>query len=448
MRVVLAKPCWRYPKGRTEATYNRVWPPLELANCAALLREAGHQAQIIDAQALGLSPHQLAARSATADLVILTATGLDRWQCPYNEAMPFVAAAKALKNAGLTVAVTGFHPTVSPAAALRATGADWAIRGEPEGVVRDVALGTAPRDVDGVSYLHGGELVSNGDHAPVDLAELPVPAFELFDVERYFYEILGENFLLFEATRGCPYQCTFCSKVMYGPGFRKKRPEQITAEIDYALSRTEVRSAYFFDLEFTVAREPAEAVCRHLISLGSPIEWCCQTRADRLDEEILALMYEAGCRLVHVGVESGSQRMLDASKKGSSKEDILRGVRMIEAAGIETLAFFMFGLPGETDDEREETIAFALEIEPTYASFHFAVPYPGSELFAAGGGKVADDLSFDLVPPGEDMAELKRWIRRGMRRFYMRPSYMWRHVVKGSPSRWRRQLGLFMSYFR
>ena len=225
MKVVLAKPCWDYPKGAVESTYNRVWPPLELANCAAVFRAAGHEAVIIDAQALSLPPEELARRAAGVDLVVLTSTGLDRWQCPYNDARPFIAAARALKAAGLRVAVTGFHGTVNPQAVLSRTGVDIIIRGEPEGAVVDIAAGKPPAEIAGVSYARGTEVTSTPDRAPIDLTAMPVPAFELLDVGRYFYEILGRNFLLFEATRGCPYQCVFCSKVMYGAAFRKKTPE-------------------------------------------------------------------------------------------------------------------------------------------------------------------------------------------------------------------------------
>lgn len=446
MKVVLAKPCWDYPKGPSESTYNRVWAPLELANCAAILRAAGHDASIIDAQALDLPPDALARRAASADLVVLTSTGLDRWQCPYNDAAPFVAAAKALKAAGLRLAVMGFYPTVAPEATLLLTGAEFAIRGEPEGVVADIASGKHPADLAGVSYLRSGRIVSNPDRAPIDITSLPVPAFELFDPDLYFYEILGRRFLLFEATRGCPYGCVFCSRVMYGQPFRKKTAAQMRAEIDRALSSTDVRSAYFIDLEFTVARDLAKSICEHLIARGSPLVWCCQTRADNVDEELLSLMKKAGCRLIHLGVESGSDTVLSASGKATSKDAIRKGVRMIEKAGIETLAFFMFGLPGETDADREETIRFARDLAPTYASFHFATPYPGSKLFSDLKMKVGEDISFPLVAPGADVRELKGWVSRAMRSFYLRPSYVFRHLAKGGPSHWYRQFRLFLSY--
>jgi radical SAM superfamily enzyme YgiQ (UPF0313 family) len=450
VKVVLAKPCWNYPKGETEATYNRIWPPLELANCAAILREAGHEAAIIDAQALDLDPEELAAQAKESDpdLVILTSTGLDRWQCPYNDPLPFLTAARALVKAGLRVVATGFYPTINAEAVLSLTGIEAAIRGEPEGPVSDFARGGDLAAIDGVSYGDGGEVRNNPAHAPFDLAALPCPAFELFDIERYFYEVLGRNFLLFELTRGCPYNCTFCSKVMYGEEFRKKTLEQVRREIDCALSRTMVRSAYFIDLEFTVASELAEGVCRYLADLGAPLEWCCQTRADRVDAELVDLMRRAGCRLIHIGVESGSERVLEASGKATSKERIRDGVRLIHEAGIETLAFFMFGLPGETDAEREETIEFALELEPSYASFHFATPYPGSRLFDSQNLRIGEDLSLPLVPAGASLAELKGWVRKAMWRFYLRPSYVTRHVLRGGPSNWWRQLRLFVSYFR
>lgn len=448
MKVVLAKPCWDYPKGPSESTYNRVWPPLELANCAAILIRAGHEARIVDAQALGLSPFDLASHVEGADLVILTSTGLDRWQCPYNDPKPFAAAARAIENTGVKLAVTGFHGTVAPATVLGQTGADIVIRGEPEGAVADIAAGKPIADVAGVTFARAGQIVSNPVRPLLDLATLPTPAFELFDLTRYFYEILGDRFLLLEATRGCPYQCSFCAKAMYGGEFRRKTPEQMRLEIDHALKTTPVRTAYFIDLEFTVARDLAKEICLHLISRGSPLRWCCQTRADNLDEEMVDWMKGAGCRLVHIGVESGAAHVLERSGKGTSKDAILKGVRMLEKAGIETLAFFMFGLPGETDEDREETVRFAMELEPTYASFHFATPYPGSKLFEEAGLAIGDDMSFPLVLPDEKIEDLKVWVSNAVRRFYVRPWYIVRHLAKGGPSNWYRQLRLFVSYIR
>ena len=176
--------------------------------------------------------------------------------------------------------------------------------------------------------------------------------------------------------------------------------------------------------------------------------WCCQTRADNLDEELLSLMKKAGCGLIHLGVESGSEEVLAASGKATTKEAIYKGVRMIEAAGIETLAFFMFGLPGESESQREETIKFAIELEPTYASFHFATPYPGSRLFEDAKGAATANLSFEPAPAEGNVEELKKWVRRAMRRFYLRPSYVARHLGRGGPAHWLRQLRLFASYFR
>ncbi len=448
MKVVLAKPCWTYPKGRVESTYNRVWPPLELANCAAIFRRERHEVSIVDAQALGLSPDALAARCAGADLAVLTSTGLDRWQCPYNDAAPFVHAARALRRAVPLLVATGFHGTVAPEAVLRTTRVDAVIRGEPEGAVAEIAAGGDFREVDGVARLDGDAFVSTPDRAAVDLEMLPVPAFEMLDVDKYFYEVLGGDLLLLETTRGCPYKCAFCSKVMYGPQFRRKTAEQVRCEIDYALDRTGVKNVYFIDLEFTVARDLAVAVCEHLISRGSPVGWTCQTRADNVDAELLALMHKAGCRLIHLGVESGSTSVLEASGKAATKDDVYRGTRLIHEAGIETLAFFMFGLPGETGADREETIRFAIDLDPTYASFHFATPYPGSRLFEESGMTLGDDLAFPLVGPSENLDVLKSWVARAMRAFYLRPSYITRHVLKFSASHWLRQLRLFLSYIR
>lgn len=144
MQIVLVKPCWHYPIAGADHTYNRRWPPLELLNCAAILEADGHQVRVVDAQAEGLPPQRVASRVGSADMVLVTSSALDRWQCPTLELDPLMAVIESLRGRAGSLFLTGFHGTVRPAAMLERTGVDAVLRGEPEEEPYGNSLPAAP----------------------------------------------------------------------------------------------------------------------------------------------------------------------------------------------------------------------------------------------------------------------------------------------------------------
>jgi hypothetical protein len=170
-----------------------------------------------------------------------------------------------------------------------------------------------------------------------------------------------------------------------------------------------------------------------------------------VDAELLKRMKRAGCRLIHFGVESGSQRVLDSTNKKITLEAIRRGIRLTKEAGIETACFFMFGFPGERASEMEETLAFAKELNPTYASFHAVTPYPGTSI-----GQVAKplqngpdgEMSFPPYCPDHDPLFLDAMVRRAYLSYYLRLSYILSRLKQGDPSSLIRQIRLFLGFTR
>jgi len=449
MHITLVKPSWEYPISAADSTYNRVWPPLELLNCAAILRGDGHDVDVIDAHAERLPPERVGERTRGADLVVLTTSALDRWQCPPLQLAPVVATAEAIRPVVGKLALTGFHGTYAPERMLAMTGADLVIRGEPEMTVRELAVGTSPEDILGLS----GQDFSTSDRPLLDLTELPMPAFDLIDPRRYDYEILGRQFALLEGSRGCRFDCAFCSKrTMMGTGMRVKSPDQLAEEVDEVV-RLGFRSAYFIDLEWTANRELVESISRHILDRRHKLRWCCQTRADLVDPPLLKLMRQAGCRLIHFGVETGSPRIAKEMRKAIKVERQVEAVAAARRAGMETLCFFLFGFPGETDEEMDATVALARRIGPTYASFHRITPYPGSGLFDEylHAGKSADDESI-IIPEfhgdEERQADIDRRVRQAIKGYYLRPGYICKRLISASPAMLWRQFRLFLGYMR
>jgi anaerobic magnesium-protoporphyrin IX monomethyl ester cyclase len=445
--ICLIKPRWRYPITAVESTYNRVWPPLSLLNCAALLRKEGFPARVIDAHAERLSPEETAALAKGAGKVFVSSGCLDRWQCPNSDITPFMDTVREAMKVSGEVYAMGYHGTVFPEIILNKTGVKAVILGEPEGAVLELAGGSGFSSVKGIAYLKDGKPILNGEREPLDLNSLPVPAFDLVDTKKYFYELLGNDFALFETSRGCPCSCSFCSKAMTGGGPRRKNLERVFAEIEFAVFGCGAKSAYFFDLDFGLDREYSERICDYLIEKRIGLRWCCQTCVSGFDERLLLKMKKAGCRLVHCGIESGSDRVLKSIRKNISREETKKYIKSIKKCGMEVLCFFMFGFPGETEREMRETTSFALELNCDYASFHIATPYPGTGIPGDAQG-CSGGLSMEDCFPVNNFRTLKKTVRGALLKFYGRPAYLLGRLLHARPALLLLQLRLFFGYFR
>ncbi|MBW2311753.1 MAG: radical SAM protein [Deltaproteobacteria bacterium] len=447
--ILLINPGWGGRISRKGRRFNRAWPPLSLLISASLLERAGLHVKILD----GRVDHEWRQKSARlireSDWIGLTSSPLDRWQCPNLEVEYFIELAKSLPPEKLLI--MGAHGSLFPGEMLRRTGASAVLRGEPEETLLSLLTQKDWHAIPGLVFRKGSKTYSTGAPSPANLSEFPVPSFHLIDPSRYFYELMGRPFFLFEASRGCPYECNFCLKVMYPKGVRMKPIEHVMAEIEKAISITGPCYGYFIDLEFTTNRAHAMEICRGLISQNYPFYWCCQTRADAVDPDLLKDMKQAGCRLIHFGVESGSQRLLDCTNKRTNLEAIRRGISLARETGIETACFFMLGFPGELPSEMEETLRFAKELNPTYASFHMATPYPGTRI-APTAQQMQDgpdgDMSFSPNCADHDPLFLDKMVHRAYLSYYMRFPYILSRLKHGNLRSLLQQLELFSGFAR
>jgi len=437
-------------KGRI---YNRRWPPLDLANCAAILEQKDVDVTIVDANAEHLGPEEVAGRARGYDKAFVTSTSLDRWQCPQLDIKPFLQTVHALRQVLPEVYVLGSHGTVRPIEMLTETQATAVVRGEPEITVREICAGTALSEIGGVTYLSDGKPVSNPDQKPVPMDELPLPAFHLLPMHHYHYEVLGDRFAMFEMSRGCASDCTFCLLKTYGVGVRKKSIDRLMAEIEYGIREFGIRTAYFMDLEFTVLRKQVVDLCCRLIEKQYDFKWCCQTRLDLVDEELLSLMKRAGCVLIHSGVEAGSDEVLRTVKKEITMRSIEQGMAMIHAAGMETACFFLIGFPESGRSDMQDLIRFARKLNPTYALFHVTAPYPGTELYEQVRNdpnvRFSDGSLFpEAIEGALKLPELKAMTRNAYLQFYLRPTYLWSRLRRGEVKALSNQVRLFWQFVR
>ncbi|MCD4779890.1 MAG: B12-binding domain-containing radical SAM protein [Candidatus Omnitrophica bacterium] len=428
MNVLLVKPYWVYPYSKGEYTYNRIWPPIALANSAALLEQQGHKVQILDAHALRIKPADIPSSAEGYDQVFVTSSTLDRWQCPNMDITSFYNTVAMLRSATENVYVMGYHGTVDPEAMLLRTRAKAVIRGAPEQGVVSLCGREKLEDIGGISYEQNGRIVSSAARGELDMKEFPVPAYHLLDVKKYQYEILGRHFMLFETQRGCPYQCRFCNKMMYPEKLMGKSIEQIQKELSTAMERYGVRSGYFIDLDFLIHRDITEQICEFLIKKKYSFKWCCQTRPDQIQLDLLKMMKSAGCQLIHLGVESGLEKFLTLSQKHSSLKSIEKAVSLCEQVGIQTLAFYLFGFKGESSADRQAIFEYAKRLNTNYVSFHKIYPYQFDEI---------------LMPDLLHNEDIDKFIRAKTMQYYLR----WNYLKKAQPLAVIRSLNLLFGRY-
>ena len=448
MKAVLVNPFQIRLVGKKGRIYNRTWTPLDLATSASILRAEGHDVSIVDANAEQLTSEATADRCAGADIVFITSTSLDRWQCPHLDLVPFLETTEAIRRKVSRLVVMGSHGTVLPVEILKQTQAEAVVQGEPEGAIQEIAKGALLSAVAGVTWNGPDGPVSNPPGKGVRMDELPLPALDLLPMHLYEYEVMGNAFTLFEMSRGCASECTFCLLDTYGNGVRKQSVDRLTREIEVAVTQFGVRTAYFIDLEFTVLRKQVMELCDWLIERKLPLTWCCQTRFDLVDAEVLEKMKRAGCTLIHFGVEAGSDRMLSKVNKGITMDAIRRGMALTKESGIRSACFFMIGFPESTQEDMVDIEEFAKELAPDYPLFHIAAPYPGTELHEQvkkdTSLRFSDDSLFPEAVEGRfSLADWKRMTRRAYIHYYARPSYVAGRLIKGDFRSLWRQAKLF-----
>ena len=274
-------------------------------------------------------------------------------------------------------------------------GADYAVIGEGEETSKELLQYVCRQggdevadlrgidEIKGLAYRQDGRLRVNAARALfADLNGLPFPQWDLLDIPRYlelWRKANGYSSLHVLTARGCPFGCTWCSRAVFGRTVRQRSPERVMAEVAELSRRYQPDSLWFADDTFTINRAWVERFCELTGAHRPVIPFRCFTRADRVSPEILSQLKSAGCRLIHLGVESGSQPVLDAMKKGQTVDMIRQATTQIHAAGIEVNYFIMFGYPGEKLADIRATEALIAETRPDSIGFSVVYPVPGSE---------------------------------------------------------------------
>lgn len=290
-------------------------------------------------------------------------------------------------------------------------------------------------EISGLYFRQGENVVFTGQRQFIEnLDDIPFPARHLVDNSLYRRPDNNKVQAVIKVSRGCPYHCFFClATPVSGAKVRKRSAENIIAEIRECVEKYNITNFVFWSDIFNIDREWTIELCNKIIESGLKITWSANTRADTADFEMAEIMYKSGCRLVSIGVESGSQYMLDKIGKKISLSDIRKTVALFKKAKIRIYNYFVIGLPWETEETAEETIKFAIELDSDFISFYTATPLPGSRFFEyAKDNKLFDgDTSFEKAYyfPAVNSHTLTRQRifelhKSAIKRFYLRPLYI------------------------
>jgi len=369
-------------------------PLLGLASMAACLNEVGHSVKILDNLISGYQIEDIfkEIKNFNPDVV-----GISSHTQFIYDAYKVAEITKKYNPNCLTV-IGGTHPSVLSKETLQECSfLDVVVRGEGEitfvKLIEKFEKGIGFDDVLGITFRRGDGVVFNADRPLIqDLDSLPFPAYHLLPMNKYVNDRdipnIGEdgkkrnNFATVLSSRGCPYNCIFCSsRSVWGDKWRSRSPEKVIEELKILREKYNVKVIDFADDTFTVNKNRTEKICELIIKEDVDIHWACSSRVELVNNDLINLFKDSKCFMVNFGLESGVQETLDFLCKSFKINDSMKAVRIVNEAGLLTSSNFIIGVPGETKEKINQTIKFAKKINLTYSYIVILTPFPGTKIY-------------------------------------------------------------------
>jgi anaerobic magnesium-protoporphyrin IX monomethyl ester cyclase len=413
--------------------------PSGLALVGAMAEKMNHEVEILD---LALERKQEAAdrllesklREKHYDVAGLTAMTVE-FECAARVAQMIKAA-----HPQMPIVFGGQHPTIKAEDVASRDFCDYVVRGEGEQTFAEflaaLAAGTEMDQVPGLVFKKDGKIVSTANRELIqDLDSLPYPAYHLLDIERYFTSLSArttprnKRCMQIFTSRGCPWHCIYCHD-LFGKGFRARSPENVMKEIRLLYDRYQICDFMveddIFNFDMKRAKKIFDLVKASNLQLN--FQFNCGLRMELFDEELVRKMAQGGTYFVSVAVETASPRVQKVIRKNLNLSRSKEVVSWLKKYKIRSLGFFMLGLPTETEEETNQTIKFACDLDLDEALFSIATPYPGTELnrqvaekkmydpdkVSLGGEKFQQIRTEEL-----DFAKLKKLQRKAYFMFFM-----------------------------
>lgn len=417
-----------------------VAPPLGLAYMAAVLEENNVEVVIIDACAREMDLESVGKElmEFKPDIIALTAL------------TPTIA--KALETAEYSreickdsmIVLGGYHPTFNYNEVLKYDFVDVVIIGEGEETLLDLTKTVEKeRPLSSVNGIAFEDVVTPPRQLILDLDSLPLPARHLLPMDSYKLLNMDTKMSTMITSRGCPMQCSFCSSAaLHGTKLRMRSVDKILDEMEYLVNEMGIETIAFMDDTFTISKKRVIELCEGIEERKIDVMWGCTSRVDSLNKELLRRMKKAGCITVFMGVESADQQMLDTVNKQTTIEKIKDAFEVSRQEKIRTIASVVLGMPGDTHESIKNTINFVKELNPSYAIFSLATPYPGTRFYQQTLEKdlikVKDWSKYTLISPILEtvdcsLEELKKLQATAFKKFYLRPMYLIRQIILDGP---------------
>lgn len=400
-----------------------LFQPIELLSLAAIARNKNLNSFLIDAVAEQRQFEELEDEIASIDPLFIVC--LSGFECIEDDINEIEKIKKRFKD--VPVILFGHYATVFHQELMTNANIDYIIHGEPDLVFQqflDAFLSSKKLDhINGLSYkINFVPVHQKGNNRIINPNELPMPAFDLLKNDLYGEPFFPKPYGLIQSARGCPYSCNFCVK-SYGTKLTALKPEKIIQQVEKYIELFNIKSFRFIDDTFTATPARVIKFCKLLIEKKIELSWSCLARPDTLNKNMLEWMKKAGCKRLYIGMESGSQNVLDFYNKGINVQSALSNIKDAEKLGYELMGFFMVGTPNETKEDVKKSIDFAIKAGFEFIVISKLMPYPGTPLY----NQLKADVNFSLLPYKhafkDEAIEKKAYLhqRYFMKRFYFNP---------------------------
>jgi radical SAM superfamily enzyme YgiQ (UPF0313 family) len=449
-KILLINPCLAFAKEINEVI---TYPPISLAYLGAFLIKYGFECEILDANLLKLSNETVVEKVKVSppDIIGLTIN--------IANAKESIDLAKKIK-AELKIPIIAGGPFASSSYIyiLKTGVIDVVIRNEGELTFLDLINNFSNfSKVQGISFLNYGKIISTPNRPLIkDLDKLPFPAYNLLpDLKFYHGRARRKPLGSILTSRGCPFQCIYCDKSVFGTSFRKRSPKNIIKEIDFLINNYGVKQIDILDDNFTLDTQRAEKILDMIIKKKYDLIFSFDNglRADALTPSLIKKMAKAGVYKVGIGIESGDENILKVIKKSLDLKKVETAVRLFKKEGILVSGFFMIGLPYETPQTMQKTIDLAKRLDVDFANFAMVIPFPGTELYnlIKEKGKFTHsfeeglDKGYYTINEGYfELGELKKedilkYQKKAYKEFYLRPLKslkLWTSIRSFEEVRW------------
>ena len=330
--------------------------------------------------------------------------------------------------------IFGHIPTIYPKETLDNSKIDYIILNEPELTFSElydlIKENKSVNHLEGLALRNDLKIIINKPRERIrKIDDLPFPDYSLINIHNYNEPFFGKPYATIQTSRGCPFNCNYCVKT-YGHLTSFHSVNRVVDEIEILIKKYGVKYIRFIDDTFTMNKKRVIETCKLIIKKKLNFNWSCLTRVDGIDEEMARHMKNAGCKRIFIGIESGSQKVLDYLNKGYNINDSKDKINRIRVVGIELVGYFIVGSPIEDESDFNESVKLANELKFDYVLISKFLCYPGTQLF----NQFKKEIDFSLFPYKIEFKnkELERiYLRREKefyRRFYLRLGYLFKGI--------------------